>query len=216
MRISVMQPYLFPYAGFFRLFTADMFVVYDCVQFNRRGRVHRCELKDNNNRKKWLSLPLAKQPRDTTMIKDLAWGARYQMEWSSRCLRFPMFGEKESLLARWTRNIGATGVLQFITGTMSSVAYKLELDCPMIFSSSLNIDPDIHGQDRMLAICKKLGATEYINSPGGKGLYDKGTFAKEGIKLTFLPEYKGSYDSILERLEKERPENIRKEILDNL
>jgi hypothetical protein len=39
---------------------------------------------------------------------------------------------------------------------------------------------------------------------------------KEGIKLTFLPDYKGSYDSVLERLQDETPKEIRQEIMENL
>jgi hypothetical protein len=44
-RIAVMQPYFFPYAGYFRLLqAADHFVLLDCVQFPRRGRVHRTQV----------------------------------------------------------------------------------------------------------------------------------------------------------------------------
>ena len=43
--VALMQPYFFPYAGYFRLFAAvDTFIIYDCVQFPRRGRVHRVEV----------------------------------------------------------------------------------------------------------------------------------------------------------------------------
>ena len=46
-----MQPYLFPYAGYFRLLSqVDEFVIYDCVQFPRRGRVHRTEVPDGLTR----------------------------------------------------------------------------------------------------------------------------------------------------------------------
>ncbi len=60
--IAVMQPYFFPYAGYFRLMSAsDVFVVFDDVQFPRRGRVHRCEMAPG----RWLTLPLAPMPLDT-------------------------------------------------------------------------------------------------------------------------------------------------------
>ena len=66
MRVAVMQPYFYPYAGYFRLFAAaDCFVVLDCVQFNRRGRVHRAQLLDA--RGGWLTLPLARQPRESLL-----------------------------------------------------------------------------------------------------------------------------------------------------
>ena len=60
--IAVCQPYWAPYAGYFRLFVAsDLFVVFDDVQFPRRGWVHRYKDKDG----RWVSLPVAKAPRDT-------------------------------------------------------------------------------------------------------------------------------------------------------
>jgi len=74
--VAVMQPYFYPYAGYFRLLAAaEIFVIFDDVQFPRRGRVHRCEVPrpvgGSNSALEWLTLPLARQPRDT-LIKDLA------------------------------------------------------------------------------------------------------------------------------------------------
>src|SRR5437868_8669823 len=70
-RIAIMQPYFMPYAGYFRLFQAsDLFVIYDCVQFPRRGWVHRNLLSDARGVNRWLTLPLAKAPRDV-LIRDL-------------------------------------------------------------------------------------------------------------------------------------------------
>jgi hypothetical protein len=83
------------------------------------------------------------------------------------------------------------------------------------YSSDFNTD-GLKGQDRIISLCKQVGATEYINSPGGKGLYDEEFFLKEGIKLTFLPEYRGGCDSIVDRLYTGEPKDIRKEIYDNL
>src|SRR4051794_18580959 len=73
--IAVMQPYFMPYAGYFRLFQAsDPFVIYDCVQFPRRGWVHRNRLADARGVNRWLTLPLAKAPRDV-LIRDLRFPA---------------------------------------------------------------------------------------------------------------------------------------------
>ena len=59
--VAIMQPYFFPYAGYFRLFAAsDLFVIYDCVQFPRRGWVHRNLLPDASGSERWLTLPLEK------------------------------------------------------------------------------------------------------------------------------------------------------------
>ena len=66
--VAIMQPYFFPYAGYFRLFAAaDQFVIYDCVQFPRRGWVHRNRLPDANGAPAWLTLPLEKASRNLTI-----------------------------------------------------------------------------------------------------------------------------------------------------
>src|SRR5437016_2188558 len=62
--VAIMQPYFLPYAGYFRLFAAsDLFVIYDCVQFPRRGWVHRNRLTDARGLERWLTLPLEKAPQ---------------------------------------------------------------------------------------------------------------------------------------------------------
>lgn len=185
MKIAVMQPYHYPYAGYFRLFAAsDLFVIYDDVQFNRRGRVHRYQKND-----KWITLPIKKTDRDTTRIMDLEW--------------------RDGV-------INALSPLRFIVESLRQMCDLLKIPFRVIYASSLHLSEDLRSQDRILAICEKLKASEYINSPGGRKLYDEEIFAQNGIALTFLPDWKGSFNSIIERLSKESPEEIRKEIYENL
>lgn len=183
MRIAINQPYYYPYAGWFRLFAdSDLFVIYDCCQWNRCGRVHRYQNKNGG----WTTLPIKKTNRDITRIMDMQWNDDAECGFSP---------------------------VDFIVSTMQDCCERLNIPFKTIRSSSLNIDPAIKGQDRIIAICKKVGATEYINSPGGKDLYDAEAFRSHGIELEFLPEYKGSHASIIERIGKEKPENIKREIL---
>ncbi len=185
MKIAVNQPYYYPYAGYFRLLAAtDLFVIYDCCQWNRRGRVHRYQKGSV-----WVTLPIKKTDRDTTRIMDMQWRDDDEREFSP---------------------------VEFICTTMHDTCERLGIPFKTIRSSSLNIDQNIKGQDRIIAICKKLGATTYVNSPGGKHLYDTSAFANNGVDLQFLPEYIGSYESIAVRLGKEKPEDIRAEIYANL
>lgn len=186
MKVAIMQPYYFPYAGYFRLFAAtDLFVFLDDVQWNRRGRVHRREVTKGI----WDTLPIKKTDRDTTMIKDLRWQE----------------GKEKGIAP-----------VDFIIASCISVIRKLSIKSSVGRSSNHHTPDNLRSQDRIIAICKKLGASEYVNSPGGRHLYDEPAFAKEGIRLTFLPEWKGSYDSILERLAHERPENVRADIYDQI
>ena len=87
--VAIMQPYFFPYAGYFRLFAAaDLFAIYDCVQFPRRGWVHRNRLPDSNGAAGGLTLPLEKAPR-SAIISDLRFPADAIARLTRQLRRFP-------------------------------------------------------------------------------------------------------------------------------
>ena len=90
--IAIMQPYFIPYAGYFRLFQAsDLFVIYDCVQFPRRGWVHRNRLNDTSGHERWLTLPLEKAPQ-TVLIRDLRFPPNPAQLLEHRLRPFALFG----------------------------------------------------------------------------------------------------------------------------
>jgi hypothetical protein len=190
-RIAVMQPYFFPYAGYFRLLDrVDEFVVFDCVQFPRRGRVHRCEMPGPDDATRWLTLPLARQPQDTR-IADLRFAGDARARFDAELRRFP-----------W---IFAAG------GPLADAV--LGLRCSLRRSSSLGIAPALRGQERILAIAGALGATHYLNSPGGRDLYSAGRFAEAGVALEFLPDYDGPHRFLLPALLRESAADLRADLL---
>lgn len=186
MKIAINQPYYYPYAGWFRLFAASDLFVF--LDCVQLNR--RSYVHRCSSGGKWIhTLPIKKTPRDTTMIKDMQWQE----------------GKEKAI-----------SPVDLIIGTVQDMCENLNLHFNCVRSSGMGLTDNLRGQDRIIAICKKLGATEYVNSPGGRHLYDEESFAKEGIKLEFLPSWHGSYDSILERLAHEKPEDIRREIYDQL
>ena len=89
----------------------------------------------------------------------------------------------------------------------------LGLRCRLIRSSTLDIDPALKAQDRILAILRTVAASDYLNAPGGRALYQDGAFAAEGLKLHFLDDYVGPSWSLLHRLASETVQAVRTEIL---
>lgn len=216
MRIAIMQPYFIPYAGYFRLFAAaDLFVIYDCVQFIRRGWIHRNRLLGQSGELDWLTLPLKKAPQDTH-IKHLAFMDNSAVEWEDRLRAFPQLFKpsfRDSQLMTILRSLG-DNPLNYIVTMLKVACESIHLPCEMAYSSDLNLPITLRGQDRIIAIAQHFGATEYINLAGGRELYDAEAFRHHRIKLSFLSDYVGSYHSILERLINEDPVQIRQEILD--
>lgn len=216
MQVAIMQPYFFPYAGYFRLIKkADIFVIFDCVQFPRRGWVHRNRIETSQNKFKWLTLPLKKQKR-TTLIQQLAYSFDAQRQWKERLSHF-------SHLLNFENNPELYIALQQLQSSpIDTLISNLQLTCKQlslpthfIRSSELSIPAKYKAQERVIQICKTLKATHYLNAPGGYALYSPTDFSNHGIKLQFLERYKGSYQSILQRLFNENIKKISSEINNN-
>src|SRR5687767_7997299 len=150
-----MQPYFFPYAGYFRLFAAvDEFVIFDCVQFPRRGRVHRARYRNASGAIAWLTLPLARQPRDT-LISELTFAAGARMEFDRRLRRLPIPTRRVSSAApRLLEYLHEPllDVVDYLEGGLRLVCQMLGLPCRIVRSSTLGIDPSLRGQERVLAV----------------------------------------------------------------
>lgn len=212
--IAIMQPYFAPYAGYFRLFSAsDLFVIYDCVQFPRRGWVHRNRLVDRSGMERWLTLPLAKAPQHV-LIRDLRFVPHAAEVWSERLRPFPLSATDPPGTAPILDALTDVGdvPVDYIVRLLERIVKFLGLPWSVIRSSSLRIPESVHGQDRILEIARRLGARRYVNSPGGRALYDPETFAKSGIELSFLTEYTGPTTSVLTRILREPQANLAREL----
>jgi len=80
------------------------------------------------------------------------------------------------------------------------VADVLGLTLTFSRSSVLVLDPALKAQDRVIAVVKAVGGTHYVNPPGGRRFYDADTFAKAGLQLSFLVDYRGPYRHLLPAL----------------
>src|SRR5262249_53247508 len=97
-----------------------------------------------------------------------------------RAPEFPrIFPLIESVFLSKVSHIAALAV-----ASMKAVAGYLDIRPDWLHSQSLF--PNLHGEDRILAICKATGATEYIKPTGGRELYSRQRFETEGIRLHFL------------------------------
>lgn len=198
-RIAIMQPYFVPYAGYFRLFDeADLFIIYDCVQFPRRGYVHRNRLPDALGHAQWLTLPL-KPASQTVKIHELEFAPDAVERLAQARGKFPIL---RTMPDPWEHLFSSAqgALVPWLTSSLALSCDALGINCPTICSSTLNVPSDLTGQDRIIEICKLLGATSYVNAPGGRHLYEEDAFHAAGIELSFLPALNGSNWSILHDL----------------
>jgi hypothetical protein len=214
-RVAVMQPYFFPYAGYFRLFSEiDELVIFDCVQFPRRGRVHRTQVPGPNGRLEWLTLPLAYHPRDV-LIRDLAFSRCARAQFDERLARLPWVRSSVGPAADRIRSFlfePLESVINYLETGLKLVGNVIDFDVAVTRSSVLEIDESLRGEDRVIAVAKSVNATHYVNSPGGLALYNPASFLAAGIRLRFLSPYEGNFFQLLHALMTRNPEEIREDI----
>ena len=191
MKIAIMQPYFCPYIGYFQLISSvDAFVIYDNIQYTKKGWINRNRILING-KDEYISLPLKKDSdyRDIYQ-RSLALGIQEEKQKILRKIRAsylkaPQFETVFPLLAGILEN-PEDNLFEFIRQSLVRINAFLGLKTPLIVSSTLPVNHTLRSQEKVLAICKSLGATSYINPIGGLELYEKEVFAAEGISLRFL------------------------------
>jgi WbqC-like protein family len=145
---------------------------FDCVQFPRRGRVHRTEVPGPSGKIEWLTLPLAVQPRHV-LIDRLTFATGARASFDQRLKRFTWVESAKGPAAEQLRaflHAPLSSVIDYLENSVRLVAELLRLNIPIVRSSALKISPLVRGQDRVIAIAKALGAARYVNAPGGRAL----------------------------------------------
>ncbi|TVZ59143.1 WbqC-like protein [Flavobacteriaceae bacterium MAR_2010_105] len=191
MKLGIMQPYFLPYIGYFQLIAAvDVFVVYDNIQFTKKGWIHRNRfLKEGDS--SLFTIPLQKDS-DFLTIEQRVISVDYQ-KFKTKFLRSvkanyqkaPFFETTYPVLER-ILNYETPHLFEFIHHSILQVCKVLEIATPIVISSTLDMDHGLTGQDRVIAICKHLKATHYINPIGGLELYQNQAFLNKEIKLQFI------------------------------
>lgn len=193
MKIALMQPYFFPYLGYLQLILAvDHFVVYDDVQYMKGGWVNRNRILMQGE-PAWISLPVTPDAI-SSYINQRSLSARDTEKFKAKILgqlhaayrKAPFYAETrelvESILLYHDMNLA-----KFLFKSLERLCEHLEIKTPLLLSSGLEkSDAGLLGVDRVIAICKALRATTYVNSSGGRALYTADMFSPHQIELQFL------------------------------
>jgi len=194
MKIGIMQPYFFPYLGYFSLIKyTDQFILLDVVQFIRHGWIERNRiLKSGQEGWNYIRISLIRHEREAT-IKDIL--IREDENWRELIFRQLEHYKKKAPFYEKT--------IDFLQGcfkvTFVSIAeldaFLLEQVCQYLgiskkitlFSKmNLNIEEVKEPDDWALNICIALHATEYINPAGGMEIFDKNKYSKKNVTIKFL------------------------------
>lgn len=197
MKVAVMQPYFFPYLGYFQMFGAvDKFVLLDDVNFIMRGYINRNSILVNGAAHKF-SIPLEKASQNKLINESkLNFPEKEKQSFLKmiECAykKAPYYGGFYPVLADII-NYPQNDLTLFLKYAFEKVKQYLALDTEILISSEIEKDNSLRAQDRIIAINKALGATTYINAIGGQELYNAADFKKENIELKFIQMDKIEY-----------------------
>lgn len=189
MKIAIMQPYFMPYIGYFQLIAAvDQFIVYDNIKYTKKGWINRNRLL-LNGKDVIFSLPL-KKDSDTLKVvnRELAGDfkrAKLLNQFKGAYSRAPQFKLVYPVLERIVGHED-NNLFNYIHHSIVQMCEYLDIKTEIRVSSQFNIDHELIGQHKVLALCNAAGANTYVNSIGGVELYDKREFWSHGIDLQFI------------------------------
>jgi len=189
MRLAIMQPYFFPYIGYFQLIAAvDMFIVYDNIKYTKKGWINRNRILQNG-KDVFFSLPL-KNDSDSLDVCERELAADFnrdkllnQIKEAYR--RTPYFAETFPLVEQIILHEEAN-LFRFLHHSIVKTCGHLGITTEIRVSSDIAIDHGLKNQDKVLALCEAVDASTYVNAIGGMDLYSKEAFLEKSIDLKFI------------------------------
>lgn len=200
MKLGIMQPYLFPYIGYFQLIQAtDVFVLHDDVQWIKGGWINRNRILIEGKLALW-TLPVAKKKSDALinqceLADDMKGRIKIVRQIQNAYRQAPFFSAVMPLVEAIFKQ-PEKDVVKYIRYSLEQLITYMGLTTQLVMSSKISKDNSLKAQARVISICTALGADEYINPPGGVELYDHHDFARSGIALNFLQPGEISYPQL--------------------
>ena len=196
-KVAIMQPYFFPYIGYFQLINSvDEFIIYDNIQYTKKGWINRNRILDNGV-DRLISVSL-KKDSDFLHVVDRKLADAWEIDKKkmlnliySLYHKAPFFKEVNELIKNCLEN--KSNLFEFLFEGLKNICNYIGITTEFIISSKIDIDHSLKSQDKVLALCKARNATMYINAIGGIELYDKEEFKSNNIELNFIKSNLISY-----------------------
>lgn len=189
MKVGIMQPYFFPYLGYWQLINAvDRYVVYDDVNFIKGGWISRNNILSNGT-KHMITMPLSspssnKKINEIEIKKDRVAVNKVIKTLKAAYLRAPYYETVMPIIEKLINNANTIAILNY--DSIVEIGKYLNFKTEILLSSKIEKNNELRGVDKVLQINKILGADTYYNAIGGQDLYSKKEFFKAGQKLNFL------------------------------
>jgi WbqC-like protein family len=194
--LAIMQPYFFPYIGYFQLIAAvDLFIVYDNIKYTKKGWINRNRLLQNG-KDVVFSLPL-KSDSDYLDVLERELAPDFNRDkllnqFKGAYRRAPYFAQTFPLIEQ-VAGYEDMNLFRFLHHSIVKTCGHLGITTEIRMSSDIAIDHGLKNQDKVLALCEAVGATTYVNAIGGRKLYLKNTFKEKGAELKLIQSKQFEY-----------------------
>jgi hypothetical protein len=190
-KIAIMQPYFFPYIGYFQLINAvDEFIIYDNIKYTKKGWINRNRIL-SNGKDSLITLPI-KKDSDFLDVVDRELPENWERERTNiinqivnSYRKSPHFDTAFDIIEK-SMLCSKTNLFEFIHYGLLQINDYIGIKTKIIKSSDVPIDHSLKSKDKVIEICKNRNASVYINPIGGTGLYQKEEFKNSNIDLYFI------------------------------
>ncbi|EKS9916161.1 WbqC family protein [Burkholderia multivorans] len=197
MKAALMQPYFFPYLGYFDLVaSSDLFVFYDDAAFSKNSWYNRNRILALTKEWEYVRVSVQGAPLGTSVKEIMLSNKSGDLARTNSLLQAyrhaPYYKEVVDLVNETFASTDDYLVNVAVDSIKRSAAY-IGLDCRFTRSSELDYARDQEAVQKVIGICKSIGATQYVNLSGGRELYDADVFSRSGIELSFTPALDMTY-----------------------
>lgn len=192
MVLAIMQPYIFPYIGYFQLIqSVDKFIFYDDVDYIKGGWINRNKIA-NQQKELLFTIPLDKSSSfkkineiNTHPVLYEKWANKFLKTIQQSYSKAPYFSQAYPIIEEVFSEKKAS-IAEVTKKSIVVTSKYLQLHTEFVNSSETYKNSHLSSQGRVLDICKLENAKTYVNAIGGFDLYDTQDFLKCGIELKFL------------------------------
>ena len=190
MKLGIMQPYFFPYIGYWQLINeVDTYIIYDDVNFIKGGWINRnrilvngkpmfynVQMKEASPFKKINEVEVA----NTDIIKRKML-TTLEMNYKKAPFFQQVYPMLKDIIEQDENNLA-----KYLEYSIRKICEYLDIKIKIVMSSSIQKNNELKGKEKVIHICKLMMATDYVNAIGGQELYDYESFEKNGLQLNFL------------------------------
>ena len=188
MRVTILQPSYLPWLGFFeQMSRADKFVLLDDVQYTRRDWRNRNRIRVKESWV-WLTVPVQQKRRfsqsllETRIDNSVPWRRKHLETLRQHYCKAPFF-EKYFPRCQQVYEKDWTFLFDLCLETINLIKEEMGIETPLLRSSEMK--PGGEKTERLVSICRELGATHYLSGESGSNYIAEEDFSSQGIALEY-------------------------------